>query len=146
MASAHVSLWELIDDAYVGVNRYVASYLQSAGFADIRPSHGKVFENLDAKGTRLTKLAARADMTKQAMGDLVANLESLGYVQRAIDPRDRRAKVVRLTKRGAQAVEAAQEALGLLYKQIGERTSDARLKEARVVLEAVLELVVSDED
>jgi DNA-binding MarR family transcriptional regulator len=36
------------------------------------------------------------------MGYLVDDLEGLGYVERAPDPTDRRAKLVRLTARGRQ--------------------------------------------
>ena len=39
-----------------------------AGYPDLRPAHSAVFMNLDSKGTRITDLAERAQMTKQSMG------------------------------------------------------------------------------
>jgi DNA-binding MarR family transcriptional regulator len=77
----------------------------AAGYADLRPAHSAVFMNLDAQGTRITDLAERAQMTKQSMGALVRYLEQRGYVSTAPHPRDARAKVVRLTKKG-KATEA----------------------------------------
>ncbi len=44
-------------------------------------------------------------MSPQAMGELVDELEQLGYVVRRPDPTDRRAKLIILTKKG-QACKA----------------------------------------
>jgi len=54
-------------------------------------------------GLRLTDLAAVAGMTKQAMGEFVADLAADGYVVVEPDPTDRRAKLVRLTDQGRTA-------------------------------------------
>jgi DNA-binding MarR family transcriptional regulator len=81
--------------------------LHEGGYADISASHQAVFENLDPDGTRLTVLAARAGMTHQSMGELVRELERRGYLERIADPADGRARIVRLTKRGRDAVRLA---------------------------------------
>lgn len=52
------------------------------------------------RGSRITYLAAHADITVQAMGELVDHLARHGYVERAPDPTDGRAKLVRLTAQG----------------------------------------------
>jgi DNA-binding MarR family transcriptional regulator len=51
-------------------------------------------------GTRLTELAARADMTHQSTSELVAGMERRGWVQRRPDPTDHRARLVCLTPAG----------------------------------------------
>jgi DNA-binding MarR family transcriptional regulator len=79
------------------------SRLAAAGFPDIRPAHGCVFGTIGDGGDRLTALAERAHMTKQAVGEMVSELESLGYVERVPDPTDGRAKIVKLTERGQRA-------------------------------------------
>ena len=56
------------------------------------------------KGSRLTELAADAGLTKQAVGEAVTELERLGYVTRVPDPQDGRAKIIKLTDRGMDAV------------------------------------------
>lgn len=77
------------------------------GYADTLVATHPVFENIDRDGTRLTELAARADMTHQSMGELVATLEQRGYLERRPDPADGRARLVCLTPKGRQAVRVA---------------------------------------
>ena len=77
------------------------------GFSDVRPVDHQVFENLDRGGTRVSELAARAQMTHQSMSELVASLEARGYVERLPDPADQRAKLVRLTHEGRVLVREA---------------------------------------
>src|SRR5262245_61136467 len=82
--------------------RQVLAGLAARGFGDLRPAHFTVFQHLPPIGMRLTALAEAALLTKQSMGYLVDDLETLGYVERVPDPADRRAKLVRLTMRGQQ--------------------------------------------
>ena len=82
--------------------------LAAAGFADMRPAHSRVFENLDVRhGTRLIDLAERAQMTHQSMSELVASLEQRGYVERRPDPTDRRARIVCFTPKGRTLMRVA---------------------------------------
>ena len=81
--------------------------LAAAGYADIRPAHGRVFENIDAGGSRLTELADRARMTHPSMSELVTSLQRLGYVERVADPSDGRSRLVRLTRKGRAAQRTA---------------------------------------
>lgn len=70
------------------------------GYPDIRPSHSAVFANLGMGAVRVTELAERAQVTQQAMGKMLKELERTGYVARDIDGGDKRAKEIRLTGRG----------------------------------------------
>jgi DNA-binding MarR family transcriptional regulator len=81
--------------------------LIAAGYPDVRPADGRVFENLDPGGTRLIDLAERAQMTHQSMSELVVGLEQRGYVERRPDPTDRRARLVCLTAKGKKIVRLA---------------------------------------
>jgi DNA-binding MarR family transcriptional regulator len=79
--------------------------IADAGHPDIREGHGCVFGFIDLDhGSRLTDLAAGAGLTKQAVGEAVTELERLGYVTRVPDPQDGRAKIIKLTDRGMDAV------------------------------------------
>ena len=86
---------------YQAVITRVTGRLQEE-YPDLRPAHLIVFQSLDhpPAGTRLTVLAERAQMTPQAMGQLVDTLEQGGYVERIPDPADRRAKLICYTNRG----------------------------------------------
>jgi DNA-binding MarR family transcriptional regulator len=90
-----------------------------AGFPQ-KPKHSAVFAQLDPKGSRLTELAHRANITPQAMGELIDELEHLGYVTRQPDPTDRRAKLIVLTDQGQAAVEAGRQTIVGLEQRISE--------------------------
>jgi DNA-binding MarR family transcriptional regulator len=97
-------------------HRIVAGVI-AAGFPQ-RPAHSAVMAHIDIDGgTRLTTIAARANITPQAAGELVDDLERLGYVVRQPDPDDRRAKRIVLTERGQACVAAA---LGTIASIEGE--------------------------
>lgn len=76
--------------------------LHARGHAALGLAHASLLSYLDLDGTRITVLAERASITKQAMGQLVAELESQGYVARTPDPDDRRATLVQFTAAGWQ--------------------------------------------
>jgi DNA-binding MarR family transcriptional regulator len=80
--------------AYQASAQELLEALAASGHEHIRHKHGAVFANLDDDGTRPSVLAERAGMTRAAMGELVDELELLGYVERVPDPADRRAKLV----------------------------------------------------
>ncbi|HJX44841.1 MAG TPA: MarR family transcriptional regulator [Geodermatophilus sp.] len=85
----------------------VLAAMAEAGFGDLTPAQGRVAARIDRDGTRLTDLAARALVTKQTAGHLVDQLERAGYVERVPDPRDARARLVRIAARGHAAVAVA---------------------------------------
>jgi DNA-binding MarR family transcriptional regulator len=78
--------------------------LAAAGHAELRPRHGIVLAYLDEGGSRATVLAARSGRHKQIVGRTVDELAALGYVTRAPDPADRRAKLVVPTALGTAAI------------------------------------------
>jgi len=118
--------------------------LQAAGFSDITAAHHPVFYNLDPRGTRLTELAARAGMTHQSMGELVAALVDLGYLDRRPDPVDRRARLVVLTPSGKRAVERARSEVADIDAAWVERLRRAGLRgDIRRALTAALEEAVT---
>lgn len=79
----------------------------AAGHDGIRLAHSQVFEALAPEGSRISELAAHAQMTHQSMSELVASLEELGYVERRADPSDGRAKLICLTDQGHALMQLA---------------------------------------
>ena len=95
---------------YFAVVERVHAGLVATGFDDLRPAYLTVFQHIDAEtGSRLTELAELALMTKQSMGYLVDYLERQGYVERVPDPTDGRARLIRLTGRGAEVMRTARQ-------------------------------------
>ena len=109
--------------------------LNEAGHPSIRQGHGCVFRFIGEEGSRLTDLAETSGLTKQAVGEVVADLENLGYVERAPDPDDGRAKLIRLTQRGGEAREAAVEIFNQIEREWGERYGAERVAALRELLE-----------
>jgi MarR family transcriptional regulator, temperature-dependent positive regulator of motility len=108
--------------------------LRERGYPDVRLAHSALFAHIDPEGTRSSELAERAGMTKQGMGQLVADLEEKGYVVRVEDPADRRAKLVRLTKKGWQHIRDAREIIGKIEEAYAQRLGDGRLETLRAIL------------
>ena len=90
--------------------------LAARGFEGMTPAFASLIPLLDAQGARPTALAQRSGVTKQAMSQLVRELEKRGYVEQATDPTDTRAKIVRLTERGVALRAACVEVRGELQK------------------------------
>ena len=108
--------------------------LRERGYPGVRLAHSALFAHIDPEGTRSSELAERAGMTKQGMGQLVADLEKKGYVERVEDPGDGRARVVRLTKKGRRHVRDAREIIGEIEEAYARRLGDGRLETLRAIL------------
>lgn len=107
---------------------------------DQRRAHGSVMEQLDFEdGLRLTDLAKGAGMTPQAVGELVDQLEALGYVERRPDPTDRRAKRIHRTDRARRASEAAFETSHRIDHELSELLGADRLAALRDDLVRIVE-------
>jgi DNA-binding MarR family transcriptional regulator len=112
--------------------------LWAAGHTEIRAAHGHVFRQLRGGPARLTDMAERAGMTKQAFAEHVAHLERLGYVERAPDPEDGRAKLVVPTPRGREAMAIAEQAFADLEDEWGAAIGAERVAHLRSTLETLL--------
>jgi DNA-binding MarR family transcriptional regulator len=77
----------------------------------IGAAHVHITRHLPLEGARLTVLARRAGMSKQAMGDLVNQCEAWGLVTREADPLDARARRVQFTATGLAWLQAFGEAV-----------------------------------
>jgi DNA-binding MarR family transcriptional regulator len=129
----------LLREAFLALNGLVVPRLAERGFPDVRPAHNAVFQYLDAAGTTVSALAERAEMTKQAMGELVAHLEERGYVDRVPDPADRRAKLVRPTAKGRKVYRVVRELIPEIEQQLVEALGAARTRQLRHDLQTIRE-------
>lgn len=116
---ARLNTVAMLGQAYSLLGFQIVDGVVGAGYPQ-KPKHSAVFAQIDRDGSRLTDLARRANITPQSMGELVDELEELGYVTREPDPGDRRAKLIVLTDRGRAAVAAGRRTIGGLEIRITE--------------------------
>lgn len=74
--------------------------------------------HLALQGNRLSELATRAGLSKQAMGAIVDQGEAWGLVQRTPDLRDARASVVRFTPMGLLWLQAFRQAVAQAEQEL----------------------------
>lgn len=114
--------------------------LVAGGFADVRHAHFAVFRHMQPEGLRLTDLAERAQMTKQAAGELVTHLQGRGYLVRSADPGDGRVRIIRLTPKGHAARAFAFSAFAAIEAEWAERVGADRMAQLRATLAAIAAL------
>jgi len=98
-----------------------------------------VLEHLPTEGCRLTELARRAGISKQAMGQHVAELEDLGYLDCAADPDDGRAKIVHFSDAGLDLLQDSRDIVDEIWEHYAARIGESRLRRFRTDLLALLE-------
>jgi DNA-binding MarR family transcriptional regulator len=127
----------LMREAFVTLNDLVVARLAEHGHDLVRPAHGTVFQYLDDTGTTVSLLAERAQMTKQAMAELVQHLEINGYVVRVPDPQDGRAKLVLPTERGREVITIAQGLVPELEGRVARLLGKDRVQALRQDLNTI---------
>jgi DNA-binding MarR family transcriptional regulator len=115
--------------------------LSADGYADLRFADGFVFQHLVAGPVTIGVLAARLEVTQQAVSKSVADLERRGYVARTPDPADARARRVALTARGQASIDAARRHRAALAAELAHRLGERRFESARrLLLDVVADL------
>jgi DNA-binding MarR family transcriptional regulator len=128
------NLGVLLREPFLAASEQLHEHFAAHGHADVRPPHGNVFQFLDDDGTRVSVLAERAHVTKQSMAELVVHLERHGYVERAPDPADRRAKLVRATSRGNELYALAREFVAATEAEWERKLGKAKFRQLRQLL------------
>ena len=103
------NLPRLLRELSCDFDRRICEGLAARGHIGIRTSHSTVLGNLGMGDVRVTELAKHSQMTQQAMGKILKDLETLEYIKRSIDDSDKRAKEIQLTERGRVLVQDSLE-------------------------------------
>ena len=85
------------------VNELIRDRLMRAGFKNVRESHGYVLQHLIEGERSITALARRMGVTQQAASKTIAEMMRLGVLE-ANPAKDRRAKVIGISKRGWESI------------------------------------------
>ncbi len=132
-----VNTVSLLGRAYSLLGFRIVDGVVGAGFPQ-KPAHSAVFAQIDPDGSRLTDLARRANMSPQAMGELVDELEDMDYVVRRPDPTDRRAKLITLTKKGEDCIAAGMATIDGIEQQLTDLLGERGHRHLRNLLTKVL--------
>lgn len=124
----------LLREPYLALSTELLRRLNALGHRELRAAHLVVFQHIDPAGSRLTDLAAKAQMTKPSMAYLVERLETSGYVTRVADPTDGRSRLVRLTDRGWEEISDALNVLADLEAELAAALGRDRLRTLRELL------------
>jgi DNA-binding MarR family transcriptional regulator len=136
-------LSHLLLSAYRSLDDEIEAALRDRGIADLRPAPAATLLLVDRTGTRLTELASRAGITKQAMMQAIDELQELGCVRRVPDPTDSRAKVVRLTAKGLRHRAASRKSIQAVEARIRRELGDRRYD---VVRSSLIEMTAVEEE
>jgi len=125
----------LLREPFRAMNEELIGRLADGGHPQVRYVHGNVFQFLDDAGTRVSVLAERAQISKQAMAQLVAHLEQHGYVERVPDPSDRRAKLVQTTVRGRAVFAVVRDFVAEVDARLADSLGEAKVRHLRELLQ-----------
>lgn len=107
----------------------------------LRAAHMNLMPHIDLAGTRMTVLAQRLGVTKQAASQLVADLETMGVLRREPDPDDGRAKRVMFTDEGRAGLLEGLAVLSGLEAELRAEIGDADINHLHQVLGKILALI-----
>ncbi len=114
--------------------------LAAAGADDITLAQSRLVQRLDPGGMRLTDLAEQARVTKQTAGALVDQLERAGYVVRAADPSDARARLVMMSDKGMALCRTAAAEAAKVEDEWREHLGARRFQQMREALVALRDI------
>ena len=122
----------------VAANRCVADRLGAAvatvGGETMRPSFGFVIRAVAAEQPTVSRLAELLGVTKQAASRLADDMVSLGYLERAGDPSDRRRTQLRLSLTGERVWVRARAESEAMEAELRERFGDDQVGHLRALL------------
>lgn len=108
----------------------------------LRRAHTSLFPHIDLAGTRLTDLAHRVGVSKQAIAPLVDEMVEMGVLERIPDPDDARAKRIRFAaQRGRSGVLAGLAVLAELEAELGAAIGKRKLTQLHGLLAELLRVL-----
>src|SRR5579871_6714886 len=119
--SQDVAFPALLRAAQGSYRRAIRAALVAGGFDDLPRNGAFVIGAIARTGAPLADVIATLGRSKQATGQLVDTLVARGYLDRAVDPDDRRRLTVALTELGTAAAAAVRGAVDALDADLVQR-------------------------
>ncbi|MCO4743657.1 MAG: MarR family transcriptional regulator [Proteobacteria bacterium] len=100
----------------------------------VRPAHTALLPHIDLEGTRLTTLAGRVGVSRQAVAKQVRELERHGLLERMPDSDDGRANLVCFSESGREMLLEGLQVLGRVEGEVANELGPARMQLLRRTL------------
>lgn len=114
--------------------------LVAAGFADLPRNGAYVLGGVHNQGGAVESLVRELGVSKQATSQLIESLVTLGYLNRAEHPSDRRRIVLSLTDRGKAAAEVVRTGVLAVDDELAGMLTVEQLADLRAGLVALCDI------
>jgi len=119
----------------------IRTALIEAGLDDIPKNGIFVIGALGRTGAPLAQIIDSLGVSKQSAGQLVDTLALRGYIERKIDPDDRRRLTVTLTARGREAAAITRATVERIDAALLKKVGREHIAHTRATLHALIELI-----
>jgi DNA-binding MarR family transcriptional regulator len=134
----------LLRRPFMAARAQIVRDLHAAGFVDLTAAHLAVFQYPGPHGRSPGELARAAGASKQAMNNLLAQLERAGYLVRTVNPDNRRERTLELTARGHTVVTTIRTAVTGIERRWRADLGDRDYQQLRALLERLDVVVGAD--
>jgi DNA-binding MarR family transcriptional regulator len=133
--SRSTPMGRLLLEAFKWFDESLLASLEEQGWPEISHSQSIVMAYLDGNGIRISELARRLGVSRQAAQKSVKELERAKLVKTEVDPTNSSAKTVVLTTQGKANVAAALEMFSEIERQLSKHLGSSDLANMRMALE-----------
>lgn len=133
--------WELLFLLGMGFQLQLRDFvaaLDEAGYSELRPIHGLIFQAIRSGNDTGSQIAAAVGVTKQAATLLIDELETWGYVHRQPHPQGGRRKQIAMTDKGRAHFVTAGRVLRDQEARLSERLTPSAVTQLRTHLIEVI--------
>jgi DNA-binding MarR family transcriptional regulator len=139
------SVAQLLFKASRLLNEEAIARIQSRGAPSFRVSYTALFPHISFEGTRATEIAKKVGITKQAVGQMLSDLEDMKVIERIQDPTDKRAHLVRFTAFGRDALLHGMSVLSEIEGELQTSMGEEKMSALRDSLQLIIQLVESNQ-
>jgi DNA-binding MarR family transcriptional regulator len=136
----------LLRAAWAAYGAAIRQALTEVGCDDIPRNGLFVLGAIAHTGAPLGKIVLELGMSKQAAGQLVDTLVARRYLDRSVDPSDRRRLTIRLTRRGEAAAAVIRSTISRIDALLVSRVGPEYVAHARATLAALAGGAHTDDD
>lgn len=124
----------------MAINDVVLADLTKQGFPALKSAHGFIVQHLLRRAHSVSELAKLLGVTQQAVSKTLKEMSAEGYVEDG-ESSDARVRMVALSERGHELVEASRAARRRLQNKLRKRLGEGELARVHQTLTQVLGLV-----